>query len=226
MTIIQAGQSRSFSVDALDDLSAMKSDPSTLVFLGTQAGASYQQWLQAESSQHGDLTLILIELDLECLGQYTGESQGLEGSKVLGFARYLIGQKPTALVELVRQPGSCEQAIAKARDCFETLGLKIAICADRPGRIVDRLIRPYLNAALRRLDEGLASAKDLDATLRMGLGYPHGPIALLDQMGLADHAKRSSHLAQALGDVDFIPARRAQVALEREKQSDVSKAQS
>lgn len=78
MTIIQAGQSRSFSVDALDDLSAMKSDPSTLVFLGTQAGASYQQWLQAESSQHGDLTLILIELDLECLGQYTGESQGLK----------------------------------------------------------------------------------------------------------------------------------------------------
>jgi hypothetical protein len=49
---------------------------------------------------------------------------------------------------------------------------------------------------------------------------------LLDQMGLADHAKRSSYLAQALGDVDFIPARRAQVALEREKQSDVSKAQS
>jgi 3-hydroxybutyryl-CoA dehydrogenase len=189
-----------------------------MMFLGDQAGREYGNWLRSGEKGYRDLDLVLIELDLDCLGEHTGEADGLEGSTVLGFARYLLGQEPTPLIELVRQTQSPDQAIVKARDCFEALGYKVAVCADRPGRIVDRLIRPYLNAALTRLDDGLASAKDLDATLRMGLGYPEGPIALLHRMGLADHAKRSAKLADALGDSDFIPARRAQVALLREKE--------
>ncbi|NBY53820.1 MAG: 3-hydroxyacyl-CoA dehydrogenase [Betaproteobacteria bacterium] len=217
MTIIKAGISRSFPQPTHELLARIEGDPSLLIFLGDQAGREYRHWLHSGASAHEDLDLVLIELDLDCLGEHTGEADGLEGSTVLGFARYLLGQEPTPLIELVRQAQTSEQAILKARYFFEALGYKIAVCADRPGRIVDRLIRPYLNAALRRLDDGLASAKDLDATLRMGLGYPDGPIALLNRMGLADHAKRSAKLAEALGDPDFIPARRAQVALVREK---------
>ncbi len=64
---------------------------------------------------------------------------------------------------------------------------KVALCFDFEGRIIDRLVRPYYNAALRRLDEGLASADDMDLTLRLGLGYPEGPIALLEKTGLEHH---------------------------------------
>jgi 3-hydroxybutyryl-CoA dehydrogenase len=218
MTIITAGLSRSFPQPTQELRARIEGDPSLMMFLGDQAGREYGNWLRSGEKGYRDLDLVLIELDLDCLGEHTGEADGLEGSTVLGFARYLLGQEPTPLIELVRQTQSSDQAIVKARDCFEALGYKVAVCADRPGRIVDRLIRPYLNAALRRLDDGLASAKDLDATLRMGLGYPEGPIALLHRMGLADHAKRSAKLADALGDSDFIPARRAQVALLREKE--------
>jgi 3-hydroxybutyryl-CoA dehydrogenase len=77
---------------------------------------------------------------------------------------------------------------------------------------VDRLIRPYLNAALRRLDEGLATADDMDATLKLGLGYPEGPIALLERTGLAAHFDVSQALYEALGDAAYAPARRARVA--------------
>ena len=95
---------------------------------------------------------------------------------------------------------------------FEGAGLGVAVCNDFPGRIVDRLLRPYLNAALRRLDEGLATADDMDTTLRLGLGYPEGPIALLERTGLAAHFDVAQALYEALGDPAYAPARRARVA--------------
>jgi 3-hydroxybutyryl-CoA dehydrogenase len=89
------------------------------------------------------------------------------------------------------------------------------VCGDFPGRIVDRLIRPYFNAALRRLDEKLASADDLDKTLCLGLGYPEGPISLLERTGLAHHFQVTQALYEALGQSDYAPARRARVAAAR-----------
>jgi 3-hydroxybutyryl-CoA dehydrogenase len=91
----------------------------------------------------------------------------------------------------------------------------VAVCEDFPGRIVNRLLRPYFNAALRRLDEKLATADDLDRTLCMGLGYPEGPIALLDRTGLAEHFDVTQALYEALGQEPYAPARAARVARER-----------
>jgi 3-hydroxybutyryl-CoA dehydrogenase len=160
---------------------------------------------------------VLIELGNESLGAHTGESAGHEGSNVLGFARYRLGNAPpTALVEVVRQPGSSPAALAAAKEIFESAGLQIAVCGDVDGRIVDRLVRPYYNAALKRLDEGLATAEDLDTTLRLGLGYPEGPIALLERTGLAQHYDVTQALFEATGDASYTPARRARVAKQRQ----------
>ena len=165
-------------------------------------------------------TAIVLELGTECLGVYTGESRGTEGSNVLGFARFRLGAaEPTKLVELVKQPNTAPAALAAAKQVFENAGLAVAVCNDFPGRIVDRLIRPYLNAALRRLDEGLATADDMDTTLKLGLGYPEGPIALLERTGLAAHFDVSQALYEALGDAAYAPARRARVAKERAKRA-------
>jgi 3-hydroxybutyryl-CoA dehydrogenase len=119
------------------------------------------------------------------------------------------------LVELVRQPGTSPAALTAAREVFEAAGLKVAVCGDFPGRIVNRLIRPYFNDTLRRLDEGLATAADLDKTLCLGLGYPEGPIKLLERTGLAEHHDVSEALHVALGQEPYLPARRAQVAKQR-----------
>ena len=70
---------------------------------------------------------------------------------MLGFARFKLGSDPASnLVELVRQPGTPQDAIDAAKEAFEAAGLKVAVSKDVPGRIVNRLIRPYYNAALRR----------------------------------------------------------------------------
>jgi 3-hydroxybutyryl-CoA dehydrogenase len=162
---------------------------------------------------------IALELGTECLGVHTGEARGEEGSNVVGFARFRMGEAPPSkLVELVKQPNTDPAAIAAVKAVFESAGLAVAVCNDFPGRMVDRLIRPYLNAALRRLDERLASAQDMDTTLRLGLGYPEGPIALLERTGLAAHFEVTQALYEALGDPAYAPARRARVAWTRKNQ--------
>jgi 3-hydroxybutyryl-CoA dehydrogenase len=204
-TIIDTGGSRSFPAGDAFFNGASKAG-SVVVVLGTGAG-------KALSTIKDRKTAILLELGTECLGVHTGESRGNEGSNVLGFARFRLGEAPPSnLVELVKQPNTDPAALAAARQVFESAGLGVAVCNDFPGRIVDRLLRPYLNAALRRLDEGLATADDMDTTLRLGLGYPEGPIALLERTGLAAHFDVTQALYEALGDPAYAPARRARVA--------------
>ena len=209
--ITHAGPSRDFTNDhplvrnATDNADA-------LVILRTQTMDALQV-----IPNHAEKIVVLIELGTECLGTHTGESRGLEGSNVLGFARFRLGDgEPSNLVELVRQPNSTVTAIEAAKEILAGAGLQVALCNDFAGRIIDRLVRPYFNAALRRLDEGLASADDLDATLKLGLGYPEGPIALLERTGLHLHFDVTQALFEAYGEPAYSPARRARVAKQRQ----------
>jgi 3-hydroxybutyryl-CoA dehydrogenase len=208
-TVIDTGNSRSFPAG---DPFLAKSEPvaEVAVLIGRSAGAALPR------AAREDRVAVLVELGQECLGVHTGESRGTEGSNVLGFARFRLGTaEPSKLVELVRQPATPAAAIAAAREVFEGAGLVVAVCNDFAGRILDRLLRPYYNAALRRLDEGLATADDLDTTLRLGLGHPEGPIALLERTGLAEHHDVSRDLFEAYGEPAYAPARRARVAAQR-----------
>jgi 3-hydroxybutyryl-CoA dehydrogenase len=208
--LIDTGGSRSFpEPHALVTATVEASD--VLLIIGAHAGEAYVSLKERER-----YTAILIELARECLGLHTGEAAGDEGSNVVGFARFRLGSAaPSDLVELVRQSRTPADTIDAARKTFEDHGLKVAVCGDFPGRIVDRLVRPYYNAALKRLDEGLATASDLDTTLKLGLGYPEGPIALLQRTGLAEHYDVTRALYEALGDPAYAPARRARVASAR-----------
>lgn len=209
--IVQTGESMSFPERHafVDNASA---DHGGLVYIGENAGKAF-----AEGQSHAQRPFVAIELGTECLGSHTGESRGHEGSNVVGFARFRMGSAaPSQLVELVRQPETSAAALEAAKTAFQAVGLVVVICNDFPGRIVDRLIRPYFNAALRRLDEKLASSEDLDKTLCLGLGYPEGPIGLLERTGLTHHFRVTNDLHKALGQEPYAPARRALVAAQRD----------
>lgn len=211
--VIDSGGGRSFPEPhaLLDGQARDAGAADVVVLIGSDAGAAL-----ARLRDTADKRAVLVELHGECLGEHTGESAGQEGSNVLGFARFRLGDgAPSDLVELVRQPHTAPDALAAARQVLEGAGLKVAVCLDFQGRIIDKLVRPYYNAALRRLDEGLASAADMDLTLQLGLGYPKGPIALLEATGLAHHFDVTQNLYERLGDPAFAPARRAQVAKRR-----------
>lgn len=212
VTIINTGNSRSFPELGEFNLHSEERGE-ILLILGQDVRGAFNA-LKNPSAYKA----ILLELGTECLGTHTGEELGDEGSNVLGFARYKMGDDPaTKLIELVKQKNSSPLALELAKTWFESLELVVAVCADTPGRIVDRLIRPYLNAVLRRLDDGLASAEDMDKTLKLGLGYPEGPLSMLHRTGLANHAEISMALYEALGNPGFYPSRRAIVASEIKK---------
>ena len=209
-SVIDTGGSTGFSdADTLLTAAAGRdTDSDIVVLLGRDAGEAF-----ADIQDAANKTAVLIELYGECLGVYTGEIRAEEGGNVLGFVRFRMGTAPpTNLVELVRQPRTSDAALAAARAVFEGAGLQVAVCGDFTGRIIDRLARPYYNAALTRLDEGLATADDLDTTLKLGLGYPEGPIALLERTGLEYHCEVTQALFEATGDAAYAPARRARVA--------------
>jgi len=184
-----------------------------VVLIGDNVGSQLQ-------NIPGQPKVILVELYTECLGVWTGESRAEEGGNVLGFSRYRLGDDaPSDLIELVRQPSTSSEAIDLAVTVLENAGFAVAVCADQAGRIVDRLVRPYFNEVLTRLDEGLASADDMDLTLKLGLGYPEGPVGLLERSGLHHHYDVTQALFEVYGTSAFAPARRATVAKQRQRNS-------
>jgi 3-hydroxybutyryl-CoA dehydrogenase len=210
--LIDSGNSRSFMPG--DPLFATADDEGeALIIIGSDAGSRLHSLSDEVRSA---ARVVLVELGSECLGTHTGEAMGAEGSNIIGFARFRLGDAaPTQLVELVHQPATGGDAIEAATALFTALGLAVALCRDTPGRILDRLMRPYFNAALTRLDDGLASAAEIDKALRLGLGYPKGPIELLRETGLEHHHDVSAALDQMLDAPGFVPARRAQIAAAR-----------
>jgi 3-hydroxybutyryl-CoA dehydrogenase len=212
--LIDLGGSRSFPAgDSFRALAGKRAE--TTVIVGGEAQAVAQACAALDVAEK---RLVAVELGTECLGFHSGEAFAAMECNVVGFARFRLGNEaPSSLVELVRQPATAQAALAVARAIFEGAGLEVVICGDFPGRIVDSLIRPYLNSALASLDEGLAGTSQLDEALRLGLGYPKGPLELLEQTGLEAHYEITSQLHAATGSPEFFPARRARVAAMRKK---------
>jgi 3-hydroxybutyryl-CoA dehydrogenase len=89
-----------------------------------------------------------------------------------------------ALVEIVRPLTASDATVATARGFAEACGKSPVEVADRAGFIVNALLFPYLNNAVRLLEAGTASRDDIDAAMKGGCNFPMGPLELLDLVGL------------------------------------------
>jgi 3-hydroxybutyryl-CoA dehydrogenase len=89
------------------------------------------------------------------------------------------------LVEIIPCEVSSEEAVSRAREfAADQLGKTTITAKDRAGFVVNALLIPYLLAAIRMADAGLASAEDIDKAMVGGCGHPMGPLALTDLIGL------------------------------------------
>ena len=111
----------------------------------------------------------------------------------------------TKVVELISGLRTSAATMARAREFAKSVEVAVVETPDRPGYLVDRLHVPYLNDVIQAFDDGLASAADIDIALRLGLGYPVGPLEYLDTMGLDVHARRTASLHQSLPTGEFAP---------------------
>ncbi|HET6953390.1 MAG TPA: 3-hydroxyacyl-CoA dehydrogenase family protein, partial [Acidimicrobiales bacterium] len=89
-----------------------------------------------------------------------------------------------ALVEVIRTLVSSDETVAAAVAFARTCGKDPVVVEDRAGFIVNALLFPYLNNAVRMLENRTASRDDIDSAMKGGCNFPMGPLALLDLVGL------------------------------------------
>ena len=89
-----------------------------------------------------------------------------------------------ALVELIRGLQTSDETIATVQAFAKRLGKTPIVVRNSPGFVVNRVLCPMINEAIFVLQEGLASAEDIDNGMRLGCNHPIGPLALADMIGL------------------------------------------
>ncbi len=89
-----------------------------------------------------------------------------------------------ALVELTRGLLTDDATVDTAQALVKKLGKTAIVAKNSPGFIVNRILCPMINEAVFALQEGLAPAADIDEAVKLGSGYPIGPLALADLIGL------------------------------------------
>jgi 3-hydroxybutyryl-CoA dehydrogenase len=112
------------------------------------------------------------------------------------------------LVEIVRAPKSSDEAVQAAYDWAERAGKQPVRCNDTPGFIVNRILIPLLNDCVRVLDEAGVTPEDLDKAMTNGAGWPMGPCALVDLVGIDVHVHASDALYDKLREERMKPPER------------------
>ena len=112
------------------------------------------------------------------------------------------------LVEIVRAPKSSDEAVSAAYEWAESAGKQPVNCNDTPGFIVNRILIPLLNDCVRVLDEAGVTPEDLDKAMTNGAGWPLGPCALVDLVGIDVHVHASEALYAKLGEERMRPPER------------------
>jgi len=119
------------------------------------------------------------------------------------------------LVEIVTHAGCDESVVALARAAAERMGKTTILVRDTPGFASSRLGVALGLEAMRMLEDGVASAADIDTAMELGYGHPMGPLRLTDLVGLDVRLKIAEYLHRELADEKFAPPRVLREKVER-----------
>ncbi|MDN3520141.1 3-hydroxybutyryl-CoA dehydrogenase [Halomonas ramblicola] len=109
------------------------------------------------------------------------------------------------LVEVIRAEQTSDATVARIEALTQALGKTAVAIADSPGFAVNRLLVPMINEAAFLLQEGVASAEDIDSAMKLGAAHPLGPLALADLIGLDVCLSIMEVLQEGFGDPKYRP---------------------
>jgi 3-hydroxybutyryl-CoA dehydrogenase len=109
------------------------------------------------------------------------------------------------LVEVVRPISASDETIAAATEFVRACNKEPIEVKDQAGFIVNALLFPYLNNAVRLLEQGVATKEGIDAAMKGGCGFPMGPFALLDLVGLDTSLSILDALYAEYADANYAP---------------------
>ncbi len=119
------------------------------------------------------------------------------------------------LVEIVTHAGADHSCVANARAAAEQMGKTTILVRDTPGFASSRLGVALGLEAMRMLEDGVASAADIDMAMELGYGHPMGPLRLTDLVGLDVRLSIAEYLHRELRDEKFAPPRILRDKVER-----------
>jgi 3-hydroxybutyryl-CoA dehydrogenase len=125
--------------------------------------------------------------------------------RIVGFATF-FPLKERKLVELARGLRTSEQSIMQAEQLFQSLGKETVRVKDAAGLTFPRILSLIINEAARSLEEGVATADEIDVAMRLGVNYPQGPLRWADQIGLDEVVAVLEGLQGETGDDRYRPA--------------------
>jgi len=109
------------------------------------------------------------------------------------------------LVEIIRAAQTSDETYQATQKLATALGKTVITSEDRPGFVMNRMLVPFLNEACFALQEGVATADDIDLGARLGLNHPMGPLELADLIGLDTLLAIGEVLHRDFGDDKYRP---------------------
>jgi len=109
------------------------------------------------------------------------------------------------LVEVIRGIATTDETVAIIKDLSSKMGKTAIEVQEAPGFVVNRILVPMITEAIFVLQEGLATAAEIDEGMKLGANHPMGPLALADLVGLDTMLNVQQHLYEEFGDPKYRP---------------------
>ncbi|MBI4962068.1 MAG: 3-hydroxybutyryl-CoA dehydrogenase [Desulfomonile tiedjei] len=109
------------------------------------------------------------------------------------------------LVEVIRGYGTSDETVKVIKTLAQKMGKTAIEVVEAPGFVVNRILVPMINEAIFALQEGLASAAEIDEGMKLGANHPMGPLALADLVGLDTLLNVQQHLYEEFADPKYRP---------------------
>ena len=141
-----------------------------------------------------------------CLGVATTliASWARRPERIVGFATF-SPLKDRRVIELAAGMRTAESSIQSAEQLFKSLGKGTVRVKDAAGLTFPRILSLIINEAARSLEEGVATAEEIDVAMRLGVNYPYGPLGWADRVGLDEVVAVLEGLQHETGDDRYRP---------------------
>jgi len=148
----------------------------------------------AAAPPHAVLASNTSQLSVTAMGAATGRPD-----RVVGM-HWFNPPATMRLIEVARGVFTSDETVAVVRAVAERMGKTVIVCRDAQGFVTSRALGAHLLECIRLFEEGVASAREIDTAVKLGLGYPMGPLELADHVGLDVIYHSALGLAEAFGD--------------------------
>lgn len=196
-------EAKGLEATQLNDATAVSS--TTHFVIDTETGAEDKK---RAVLQRLDASLPSPSVILSACLRFTATQMGSwikKPERLVGFATF-YPLKDRKLIELAAGLRTSETSIEQTEQLFKSLEKATVRVKDAPGLTFPRILSLIINEAARSLEEGAASADEIDVAMRLGVNYPQGPLKWADQIGLDEVLAVLEGLQRETGDDRYRPA--------------------